>query len=111
MATRSPPAVELINYVDQPRTHNNVCEPFMVTHRMLREGNIKIIWWYIAAIDEETEQVDGESHFKARWFAFDDALGALTFEADREVVRKAIEIFKTTFDIKHNVEQGLPRMA
>lgn len=96
MTTRAPPAFVPPNYTDKPRTHSNVCEPFMVTHRIL-EGRLKIIWWYMAAIDEEAEQGGAESQFSAQFFTFDEALQALTFATDREVVQRAIEIFNTTF--------------
>lgn len=93
MTTRAPPAVESGHYPDEPRVHEEVCEPFMLTCRQLDKGSsMKIIWWYIAAIDEDVGVQEGEKQFKAQLFGLDDALRLLTFEQDREVVRKAFDI-------------------
>lgn len=95
MTTRAPPAVEVGHYPDEPRVHQEATEPFMLTCRQLEEGkDLKIIWWYIAAVDEDAEMEGGETQFNARLVEFDEALDLLTFEQDREIVRKAIEVFK-----------------
>lgn len=98
MTTRAPPTVETEqHYPDEPRLHHGVCEPFMVTHRRLKgAANIKIIWWFIAAINENEATGAGETQFKAKLFGFDDALSMLKYELDRDIVRKAIEIFDGT---------------
>ena len=97
MKTRAPPAIETGDYPDEATVHEKVCEPFMLTCRHLPgNGGIKIIWWYIAAIDESAEVVPGEEQFKPRLVGFEEALSVLTFENDREIVRKAIEIFEKT---------------
>ena len=99
MASRVPHAVELLkHYRNEPRTYEGIREPFMATHRSLGEGNVKIIWWYIAAIDEEGTQGSGEVEFEAQLFSFDEALKVLTYQLDRDVVQKAIDIFITSFD-------------
>ena len=70
----------------------------MVTHRALRDGqSIKMIWWYIGAIDEDSEPDEGESAYSAKLFDLDEAVATLTFASDREVVRKASEIFLATY--------------
>lgn len=98
MTTRTPPAVETGHYPDEPRVHEDVCEPFMVTCRQLQGGaNLKLIWWFLGAIDEQATSVGGESQFRAQWFDFTKALNILTFEPDREILRKAIEIFGHTY--------------
>ena len=107
MTTRAPPAIEIGQCADVSRVHENVCEPFMLTYRQLdarpaslemvrtNEGrNVKIIWWYIAAIDEAAEVGAGEEQFDVRLVSFEEAVGLLTFEDDREIVRKAIEIIE-----------------
>ena len=94
MITRAPPAIETGDCPDEARVHENVCEPFMLTCRHLHgDGGIKIIWWYIAAIDESAEVGPGEEQFKTRLVGFEEAVSILTFENDREIVRKAMEIF------------------
>lgn len=95
MRTRAPPATETSAYPDEPRTHEEACEPFMLTCRHLHEDNIKLIWWYIAALNEDIEMEQSEMQFKPCLMSFDDALSTLTFELDHEIVRKAIDIFDT----------------
>ena len=76
---------------------DGLCEPFMVTHRVIGEGQLKVIWWYIAAIDEKAEVGKGEDEFEARLFGFEEAQDTLTFLSDRQVVAKAIEVFRDTY--------------
>jgi 8-oxo-dGTP pyrophosphatase MutT (NUDIX family) len=97
MTTRAPPAVETGDCPDEPRVHKGVCEPFMFTCRHLEEGcAVKLIWWYIAAIDETAAVECGEEQFNVRLFDFEEALCMLTFENDRQIVRKAIQVFENT---------------
>lgn len=97
MTTRAPPATEAGDYPDQPKLHEKVCEPFMLTCRHLDgDRGIKLIWWYIAAIDESAEVGPGEEQFITRLVRFEEALSVLTFENDREIVRKALRIFDET---------------
>lgn len=74
-----------------------ICEPFVVMQRVLKDGSMKMIWWYIGAIDESADVGKGEAEFKSRLFGFEEALEVLTFQSDREVVMKAIEVFRGTF--------------
>jgi len=95
MTTRAPPAIEDGDYPDEPRVHHEATEPLMLTCRQLNEGkSMKVIWWYIAAIDEVAEVENGETQFGARLVSFSEATDMLTFEQDREIVRKAIDIFE-----------------
>lgn len=102
MTTRAPPAVEEPGhrYPDEPRTHESVTEPFMVTCRQLEgDNNLKIIWWYIAAIrqsneDNKIRKGPGEGNFRAALFPFDEALSKLTYKLDQDIVRKAVQIFQ-----------------
>jgi 8-oxo-dGTP pyrophosphatase MutT (NUDIX family) len=97
MTTRAPPAVENGDCPDEPTVHKEVCEPFMFTCRHLEEGrDVKLIWWYVAAIDETAVVERGEEQFNIRLFEFEEALRMLTFENDRDIVRKAIQIFEDT---------------
>ena len=103
MTTRATSTVEIADCPDEAREHRDACEPFMLTHRSLGEGELKIIWWYIAAVDEDAEVGKGEEQFGAYLLGFEDALARLTFEGDREIVREAIRIFE------ENVERGTVR--
>jgi 8-oxo-dGTP pyrophosphatase MutT (NUDIX family) len=97
MTARAPPAVENSDCPDEPTLHKEVCEPFMFTCRHLEEGrDVKLIWWYVAAIDETAVVERGEDQFNIRLFDFEEALRMLTFENDRKIVRKAIQIFEDT---------------
>lgn len=92
MSTRNPPAVETEqHYPDEPRVHEEAREPFMLTCRQL-EGTkgMKIIWWYVAVVENDAVVESGEDQFKASWFSYEDALGKPTFELDRDVVREAV---------------------
>ena len=97
LTTRTPPAVEgKKGTPDMPVKHEGVSEPFMLTQRVMQKGHLKLIWWYVAAIDEESAVGEGEATFAIKLFDFEDALSALTYEGDREVVRRAIEILRDT---------------
>jgi 8-oxo-dGTP pyrophosphatase MutT (NUDIX family) len=87
-----------VDVEDVPRLNEAVCEPFMMSQRVLPGGKgLKIVWWYVGVIDEGTTKGNGEGMFEAELFGMEEAVGRLTFESDREVVRKAIEIFRATF--------------
>jgi len=95
METRAPPAVEPEGgSPDVVREHEGSTEPFMVTLRQIGEKEMKFIWWYIAAVDVEKTVVPPEEKYDVVFLPFDDALERLTFETDREIVRKAIQIVK-----------------
>lgn len=100
MSTRAPPAVETEQSKDVPRTFSDITEPFYLQIRQLGENDVKLIWWYIAAIDEDKphdEERLGEQKFRVEFYGYEEALGKLTFQTDRDMVKKAIEIFKATY--------------
>jgi 8-oxo-dGTP pyrophosphatase MutT (NUDIX family) len=76
---------------------DGICEPIMVVQRRLKDGKMKFVWWYVATIDEDAEVGEGEAEFESRLFGFEEAVGVLMFQDDREVVESAVEIFKETF--------------
>ncbi len=80
---------------DKARMFPNLTEPFMFTMRELRHDNgVKLIWWFIAILDEnaENDRLPGETDFKASFFPLSEAVERLTFQSDREVVEKAIDL-------------------
>ncbi|KAB8260228.1 hypothetical protein BDV32DRAFT_149709 [Aspergillus pseudonomiae] len=83
---------------DMPRSHPALTEPFMVTIRQLGEGvkGIKIIWWYIAALDggviAGSPGGEWEKEFTPEFFSLGEAVEKLSFEDDRAVLRKAIAL-------------------
>jgi 8-oxo-dGTP pyrophosphatase MutT (NUDIX family) len=97
MSTRAPPIDETGLLEDQPRLFSNLTEPFMLTIRELDEkSNVKIIWWYIAALDKGSaaDSSNEDAEFEAEFFILDEALERLTFEDDRKVLRRAIDILR-----------------
>jgi len=120
METRCPPSGEEDgNTPDAVRTARGKGEAFMVQIREVGEGRVKLIWWFVAGSlragghegaflslkDSGTVLRDGmkvygegEMQFKAVWFRSEEAVQMLTFEDDRTVLRRAIEIVQSNFD-------------
>ncbi|KAJ5718225.1 hypothetical protein N7488_003871 [Penicillium malachiteum] len=68
-----------------------------VTMRQLGKDGVKdmkIIWWFIAALDEEVVpgSTIGEEQFTPEFFPLQQALEKLSFQNDRDVLRKAISL-------------------
>jgi 8-oxo-dGTP pyrophosphatase MutT (NUDIX family) len=102
MVTRNPPAIEVENVPDEPRFHNDAREPFALQIRHIAEGNIKLIWWYIAAVDEDVEfnaETQENDKFAVELFGYKEAVEKLTYQMDREIAQKAIDIMKNTNQI------------
>ena len=100
MKTRAPPTDE-IACPDQPREYDNLVEPFFLTTRDLGNNNLKLIWWFIAAVDETTPiqpalQAPDDEHFEARFFDYETAIEVLTFALDKAILRRAVELVKAT---------------
>lgn len=98
MFTRAPPAVEAEQLGDEARFFTSICEPFTLQIRRLGDDNVKLIWWYIAAINEDEASKKGppEEKFAVEFYSFTDVIAKLTFQGDRDMVKKAIEIVNTT---------------
>ncbi|KAF2706659.1 hypothetical protein K504DRAFT_459068 [Pleomassaria siparia CBS 279.74] len=95
MATRAPPADEGEDVSDRARVYPNLTEPFMFTSRGTDGGEIlKIIWWYIAALDEDSAAgaLPGERAFKPEFFPCAEAVAKLTFPTDHEVLQRSIDL-------------------
>ncbi|KAJ5184383.1 hypothetical protein N7472_009223 [Penicillium cf. griseofulvum] len=98
MYTRAPPIDEQGYIPDKPRSYQDLTEPFMVTIRQLGGDSvkdIKMIWWYIAALDEGV--VDGcgssvEEEFSSKFFPLSEAKMMLSFQNDLAVLEKAIKL-------------------
>ncbi|KAL8350431.1 hypothetical protein RB598_005643 [Gaeumannomyces tritici] len=99
MHTRAPPAVETEQLDDQARFYTSICEPFTLQVRRLGESQIKLIWWFVAAVDEETpagEAPEGD-RYAVEFHNYTEVLDKLTFQMDREMVKKAIELVENTY--------------
>ena len=100
MSTRAPPAVETEQSKDVPRIFSEMIEPFTLQIRQQDENDVKIIWWYIAAIDEDMspdEERLEKQKFRVIFYDYKKALDKLTFQLDRDMVKNAIEIFQATY--------------
>lgn len=70
----------------------------MVTMRQLdgeKNNGVKIIWWYIAALDEGVgvgSAAEGEEEFTPKFFPLEQAVQMLSFQTDRDVLEKAISL-------------------
>ncbi|RPD65373.1 hypothetical protein L226DRAFT_244261 [Lentinus tigrinus ALCF2SS1-7] len=88
------------------RLAENSSEPFMVTLRPIGFDMLKLIFWYIGAVDVPYDGEDGdaisavqpgthqlaEGFGKVKLWDISDALEVLSFEGDKELVRTAIGI-------------------
>ncbi|KAK8244862.1 NUDIX hydrolase domain-like protein [Phyllosticta capitalensis] len=94
MSTRAPPANEDdTSTPDEARLLNDLTEPFSLTLRELGGGGgLKLVWWFIAVVDEAEAPAAGEAMFQPCFLPCHEAVQKLTFPGDRETLEKAIEI-------------------
>ncbi|KAI1379234.1 hypothetical protein F4677DRAFT_362306 [Hypoxylon crocopeplum] len=105
MATRAPSELELADVKDVPRTYNSLTEPFILDVRDLGKGNgVKLVWWFIAELGGIAGE--GEAQFKPRFFSCDEAVERLTYQKDREVLLKALELMELSAD-QHTQSAGV----
>ena len=100
MSTRAPPAVETEQLGDEARFYTGICEPFTLQLRHLGEGDVKLIWWYIAAVNEDQpfmEDLQEGQKFAVQFYSYTEVLKKLTFQMDRDMVRRAIDIVTNTY--------------
>ena len=93
MSTRAPSAIETGDVPDQARTYPKITEPFILTMRELEKpSNVKLIWWYIAAVDENADEKASSAGcgFAAEFFTYAEAMQTLTYQDDRNVLERAI---------------------
>jgi 8-oxo-dGTP pyrophosphatase MutT (NUDIX family) len=101
MYTRAPPIDEQGHMPDKPRSYQDLTEPFMVTIRQLggdSVNDVKIIWWYIAALDEGVVAGCGgavEEEFMPKLFSLSEAKKMLSFQNDIAVLEKAIKLVES----------------
>ncbi|KAL4872558.1 NUDIX hydrolase domain-like protein [Aspergillus spectabilis] len=98
VTTRAPQADDPENVPDIPRLSPDLSEPFMFTVRELTPGSdVKLIWWYIAAVDEGSKDgaVASNGDFRAEFFHYDDALRELTFQKERDILKGLLLWLKT----------------
>jgi 8-oxo-dGTP pyrophosphatase MutT (NUDIX family) len=97
MPTRAPaPGVD---NVFTTQIVENLVEPIGITIRNLSKGDIKIIFWFIAQAEVGVDKVHGTQMateaFDSIFVDAQEAAGRLTFESDREIVRRALALVAT----------------
>ncbi|KAI6080915.1 NUDIX domain-containing protein [Hypoxylon rubiginosum] len=93
MSTRAPSDWEAANVKDEPRSYDSLTEPFMLDVRDLGNAKgVKLVWWFIAELGGV--QGDGEAQFRPEFIQCDQATEQLTFQKDRDVLIKALEIME-----------------
>lgn len=101
MNCRAPPAVELEPSPDVAHVYKNSTEPFSLQIRQMgAEGNVKLIWWFVAAVEEgdrPKEERLGEEQFEVGFYGYQEAVARLTFQGDKDLVEQAIAMVKTTY--------------
>ncbi|KAK6214946.1 NUDIX domain-containing protein [Colletotrichum tabaci] len=108
MPTRAPAPDDDANAPDVAAARRAITEPFTLTIRTTDKGDgVKLIWWYVATVEgrpdgeekekeEEEVTAGGEAQFTAKFFVCLEAVEKLTFENDRKVLRKAIDLVGKT---------------
>lgn len=98
MHTRAPPAIETEQLDDRARFYTNICEPFALQIRHLGENEVKIIWWFVAAVNEEVAPKETmEDRCMVEFYSYTDVLNKLTFQMDHDLVKKAVELVENTY--------------
>ena len=102
MLSRAPPAIETAPSRDKPRLYKDCTEPFAVQIRHLNgnDDNVKIIWWYLAKVEEGKPVIQRspeEEIFSVEFYGYDQVIDKLTYELDRKIVKKAIECVKSSY--------------
>lgn len=84
---------------DRARFYTDLCEPFTLQICRLGQGQVKLIWWFVAAVDEDVPQKDTleRGRYAAEFHSYEAVLDRLTFQMDREMVKKAIELVENTY--------------
>jgi 8-oxo-dGTP pyrophosphatase MutT (NUDIX family) len=99
MPSRSPPAIETENSPDIARQYTRICEPIAIQTRRFGERDMKLIWWYVAAIDEDVAPtgIVPELDYRVEFYNYHDVLEKLTFQMDRDLVKMAIDLVVGTY--------------
>lgn len=99
MSVHCPPSVEVEQLDDQARFYTKICEPIALQIRQLGVGETKLIWWYVATIKEGESVKDAQEDGKTSvmFLSYADALDKLTFQMDRDLVQRAIQLVSDTY--------------
>ncbi|KAI0196382.1 NUDIX domain-containing protein [Astrocystis sublimbata] len=108
LPTRAPAAAEPPDVKDVPRVYDAVVEPFMLDIRDLDQKGVKLVWWFVAELEDEEDAVRGgkgrgEDQFRPEWVDAREAVQRLTFQRDRDVLARAVELVKLRANININM--------
>ena len=85
---------------DPDRAKRENVEPIAMTQRYDGVGILKVIFWFVGQGNSSDEPDLGTQQewedFEALWMDYEDVVTALTWEDDKKVARKAIELFKAS---------------
>ncbi|KAG8748398.1 hypothetical protein FRC10_005945 [Ceratobasidium sp. 414] len=99
MKTRS--QLPYVYVKDHPTYATSAVEPIAMFMRHAAERDIKLIFWYVAEVDEkhahEKGTQTGGEDYETRFVDADEVLDILTYTCDREVVAKALELYRATY--------------
>ncbi|KAH6918469.1 NUDIX hydrolase domain-like protein, partial [Coprinopsis sp. MPI-PUGE-AT-0042] len=85
-----------------------ICEPFAVTTRNLKDGSLKMIWWYLSWLKEGCEGEKGErtyvgageEGYESRWCDIEEALEIMKgSEAFEDVVKRAVGLVQRQLEV------------
>jgi hypothetical protein len=100
MPTRAP--VAGVNTKDAVHIGERITEPFAVNLRDLGKDGVKFIWWYIARVKAGADKLEGtqtdSEDFESVFVDADAAVERLTFDPDRKIVQKAIDIVSKSLE-------------
>lgn len=97
MRSRACPVLETDHVPDEARFYAGICEPIAVQLRHLGQGDAKLIWWYVAAVDEgEPVNPHEADKFEVEFHSYGAVLQKLTFGDDRRLVEEAMELVAST---------------
>lgn len=101
MNSRVTPASETEQPGDVARFYKNICEPFSLQIRHLSKDDVKLIWWFVASVQDEKpierNEVDNKK-FEVEFYRYEKVLEILTYKMDRDVVKQAIELVTNTYN-------------
>ncbi|CAE6449253.1 unnamed protein product [Rhizoctonia solani] len=99
MRTRAQPPDVFVK--DQPTDAIGAKEPIAVFLRRVATKDVKLIFWFVAEVDESSPHQKGtqigSEDYETRFVDANQVLDVLTYACDREVVAKALDLYRTTY--------------
>lgn len=99
MMTRSQPPHIYVK--DRPTYAIGAEEPIAMFLRHVSERDVKLIFWFVAEVDEsfpyERGTQTGQEAYETSFVDAEHVLNVLTYACDREVVAKALALYRATY--------------